>query len=252
MECIVLAGGSPEPGGPLWHATGGRPKVLLDLAGEPMVNWVLRALDGARHIDRIVVAGLESPTGVFDTPVEYLPDHGSLVANAYAAIDRLTPGQPAAYCWGDIPLMQPHMVDRFVETTVDPTLDINAGLVSKADLLARYPGCDDLWLRVREGQFIAADFGLFHPANAPQVRRHLEVLMPQRKSAMRQALYLGVPFLLRFATGRLTMPGLEAHLHRKFGLRCRLRVVDDPELGLDVDNDANLAVCRAALERSAG
>jgi len=253
----VLAGGTPQPGEPLWAATGGAPKALLPLAGRPMIHWVLAALDGAQHIDRVVVAGLDTASAAEaglllagGTSVEYLPDAGSLVANAYAAIARLTPGSPAAYCWSDIPLITADMIDRFIDGTTNPHLDINAGLVPKADLLGRYPGCDDLWLRVREGRFIAADFGLFNPANAERARRHLEVLMPQRKSAARQALYLGVPFLLRFVCGRLTIPALEAHLARRFDLHCHIRVVGDPELGLDVDNDTNLAVCRAALERS--
>jgi hypothetical protein len=129
----------------------------------------------------------------------------------------------------------------------DAELDVNAGLVRKAEIQRRYPGADDLWLRFAEGQFIAADFGVFHPRQAARLRPHLEALAPQRKHAFRQALYVGLPVLVRFALGRLTMAGLERHLERRFGLRCRIGIADDPELGLDVDNPANLAVCREAL-----
>jgi GTP:adenosylcobinamide-phosphate guanylyltransferase len=246
MDCIVLAGGRPGPGEPLWVETRGGPKAMLDLAGRPMIRWVLDALEGSRHLDRIVVVGLDRPLEPAGE-IEYLQDQGSLVANLYAAIARVRADRPAAFCWSDIPLVTSGMLDRFIEATPDPELDVNAGLVPKAALQQRYPGADDLWLRFAEGQFIAADFGLFHPRQAARLRPHVEALAPQRKQAFRQALYVGLPVLVRFVFGRLTMTGLERHLERRFGLRCHVRIAEDPELGLDVDGPAALAICRQAL-----
>lgn len=246
MDCVVLAGGRPGPGDSLWAETQGRPKALIDLAGRPMIRWVLDALAGAKHIDRIIVVGLDDPLDAAGG-IEFLANQGSLVGNLYAGIGQVRADRPAAYCWSDIPLITTSMLDRFIEATPDAELDVNAGLVSKAALKRRYPGADDLWLRFAEGQFIAADFGLFHPRQAARLRPHLEALAPARKHAFRQALYVGLPVLLRFALGRLSMAGLERHLDRRFGLRCHVRMAEDPELGLDVDSAANLAVCRQAL-----
>jgi hypothetical protein len=211
-----------------------------------MIRWVLDALDASRHIDRIIVVGLDRPLEPAGD-IEYLPDQGNLVGNLYAGIGRVRADRPAAYCWSDIPLVTSGMLDRFVDATPDPELDVNAGLVPKAALQQRYPGADDLWLRFEEGQFIAADFGLFHPRQAARLRPHVEALAPQRKQAFRQALYVGLPVLVRFVLGRLTMAGLEHHLERRFGLRCHVRIAEDPELGLDVDGPAALAICRTAL-----
>ena len=246
MDCVVLAGGRPGPGDSLWAETRGRPKALIDLAGRPMIRWVLDALAGSTHIDRIIVVGLDDPIDA-DGDVEFLADQGSLIGNLYAGIGRLGANRPAAYCWSDIPLVTTPMLDRFIEATPDTELDVNAGLVAKTELQQRYPGADDLWLRFAEGRFIAADFGMFHPREAVRLRPHLEALAPQRKHAFRQALYVGLPVLVRFATGRLSMAGLERHLERRFGLRCHVRIADDPELGLDVDNATSLAICRQAL-----
>lgn len=246
MDCVVLAGGRPEPDDPLWSESRGRRKALIDLAGRPMITWVLEALAASAHLDRLIVVGLDGPV---EAPgrVEFVGDAGSLVGNLYAGISRARPDSPAAYCWSDIPLITAPMVDRFIEGTADPGLDVNAGLVPKTVLQQRYPGTDDLWLRLAEGRFIAADFGLFHPRHAARLRPHLERLAPQRKHAFRQALYVGLPLLISFALGRLSMPGLERRLERRFDLRCHVRIADDPELGLDVDGPGNLAVCRRAL-----
>ena len=251
MDCVVLAGGRPGPGDPLWEETRGGPKALLDLAGRPMIRWVLDALEGSRHIDRIIVVGLDGPLDRAGG-IEFLADQGSLISNLYAGVGRLRADRPAAYCWSDIPLITAPILDRFIEATPDPELDVNAGLVAKAAIQRRYPGADDLWLRFAEGRFIAADFGLFHPRQALRLRPHFEALAPQRKQAFRQAFYVGLPVLVRFVLGRLTMAGLERHLERRFGLRCHLRIADDPELGLDVDGPANQAVCRRALAARSG
>lgn len=246
MDCVVLAGGRPGPGDALWAEAQGRPKALIDLAGRPMIRWVLDALAGSTHIDRIIVVGLDGP---IDAPrnVELLPDQGGIIGNLYAGIGALRADRPAVYCWADIPLATAGMLDRFIESVSDAGLDVNAGLVAKAEIQRRYPGAEDLWLRFAEGQYIAADFGLFHPRQAVRLRPHLEALAPQRKHALRQALYVGLPVLVRFALGRLSVAGLERHLERRFELRCRIRIAEDPELGLDVDSPGNLAICRQVL-----
>jgi len=246
MDCLVLAGGRPQPSDPLFDETRGRQKAAIDLAGRPMITWVLDALRHSRHIDRVVLVGLDDDTPVGGRVVR-VPDQGSLTDNLYAGMARLPGTGPAAYCWSDIPLATAPMFDRFIDSVEDPGLDVNAGLVPKADILARYPDASDLWLRFAEGAFIAADFGLFHPRHAARLRPHIAGLAPQRKSAWRQALAVGLPLLVRFASGRLTMPELEQRLVRRYGLRCRIRVAADPELGLDVDGPGNLAVCRRAL-----
>lgn len=248
MECVVLAGGRPRSGEALFAETQGRPKAMLEIGGRPMIAWVLDALQGSHHIDRIIVVGLDEPLAA-SPGVEFHPGEGDIVPNLYAGIRRLSARAPAAYCWSDIPLATSAMIDSYIEATSDPELDVNAGLVPRMRLQGRYPDARDLWLRLAEGDFIAADFGLFNPRHAERLRPHLEILAPQRKSAVRQALHIGIPVLLRYLTRTLSIPRLVRHLEKKFALRCDVRIVDDPELGLDVDGPENLAVCRRARSR---
>jgi len=246
MECVVLAGGRPRQGEGLWAETQGRPKAMLDVGGRPMIAWVLDALQGSRHIDRIIVVGLDEPLDS-SSRAEFYPDEGDIVPNLYAGIARLSVNRPAAYCWSDIPLATSAMIDRYIEATADRELDVNAGLVPRAMLQERYPGARDLWLRLAEGDFVAADFGLFHPQHADRLRPQLEILAPKRKNAVRQAFHVGLPVLLRYVTRTLSIPKLAHHLERRFALRCSVRIVEDPELGLDIDGPENLALCRRAL-----
>lgn len=251
MQCLVLAGGTPRLGEPLYEETRGRAKAELDLGGKPMVQWVLDALAASEVIEGVVLVGL--PTGcpaAFPGLLERLPSQGTLAQNLYAGIDRLLTLEPAvrraAYCWSDIPLATGPMIRRFVERAREtaPDADVVAGLVRREDVEGRYPSVRERWLRVRRERFVAADFGVFDPKGAEAVRRPLETLTDRRKSALRQASAVGVGLMVRYVLGRVSLPGLERTLEKRYGVRPRVLIVDDPELGLDVDGLENLAVCR--------
>lgn len=251
LDCVVLAGGTPRPGEPLYQEAAGGPKALIDVAGRPLAQWVLDALAEARGIGRVLLVG---PPEVADLDyageLEHLPAYGSLVENLYAGIDRLLELAPAAeraaYCWSDIPLATGEMLDLFLAGTVG-WVDVEAGLVERGELEERFPEVREEWLRFREGAFVAADFGVFRPRMAAAVRGHLEALAPDRKSPIRQAWRVGPGLLVSYLTGRLSLRGLEQRIERRYAIRARIQRVADPELGLDVDGAVNLEVCRRRL-----
>lgn len=275
VDCILLAGGRPRESEELFRLTRGGPKAMLPVGGRPMLERVLAALRDSTSVDRVVVVGLLAAGGdaaagdvatdelvrAWRSPqVSFEPDRGSFAANLYAGIARLGdsagtaagvgPGEARRllYCGSDIPLIDAGAIDRFVaHSRAHPRADVVAGLVRRTRLEAAYPGVRDLWLRLREGGFIAADVAVFDPVRAPAVREHLVALAPNRKSAWRQARYVGAGLLLRYATGRLTVPGFEAHVRSRFGIDCRVLSDCEPELGLDVDSVAALELCESAL-----
>jgi len=59
MDVIIPAGGIPRPGNPLYKYTQGKPKAMLDVAGKPMVQWVLDAVSQAKSIEQVAVVGLD-------------------------------------------------------------------------------------------------------------------------------------------------------------------------------------------------
>lgn len=52
MDAIVIAGGIPRPEDPLYAYSHGDSKALIDVAGKPMIQWVLDALGDAKKIGR--------------------------------------------------------------------------------------------------------------------------------------------------------------------------------------------------------
>ena len=60
MDAIIIAGGIPKPEDPLYPYTQGRSKALVEIAGKPLIQWVLDALVDAKTIERIVIVGLDA------------------------------------------------------------------------------------------------------------------------------------------------------------------------------------------------
>jgi NDP-sugar pyrophosphorylase family protein len=92
MDVIVMAGGIPKPDDPLYEYTQGQPKALLDIAGKPMVQWVLDALAEAESIDQVVLISLSEESGLeFTKRITYIPDQGGLLQNVRAGIGKVFP-----------------------------------------------------------------------------------------------------------------------------------------------------------------
>ena len=64
MDAIVMAGGIPQPEDPLYEYTQGEPKALLDIAGKPMIQWVLDAISGSESVERVVLISLPEDTNL--------------------------------------------------------------------------------------------------------------------------------------------------------------------------------------------
>src|SRR5512143_3305794 len=136
MNAIVTAGGIPQPGEPLYEATQGGPKALLDIAGKPMVQWVLDALSGAKNIERVVIVSLSADSGLTCTkPVAYVPNQGGMLQNIRAGIEKVLEMDPQAKhvlaVSSDIPAVTSEMIDWLVKTTMETDHDIYYSVIPK-------------------------------------------------------------------------------------------------------------------------
>ena len=64
MDAIVIAGGIPQPEEPLYPYSHGDSKALIDVAGKPMVQWILEALNDAKSVDNVILIVLSAKNGL--------------------------------------------------------------------------------------------------------------------------------------------------------------------------------------------
>jgi molybdopterin-guanine dinucleotide biosynthesis protein A len=254
MDAVVLAGGVPQKDDLLYTYTQGRPKALIDVAGKPMVQWVLDALTEAPTVGQIVVVGLGDDHGLVSPKVlTFLHDRGSMLGNCLAGIDHIVAGTPQArqilMVSSDIPLLTGAMVETMLALTGDPAVDIYHSLIPRAAMEARFPESRRSYARFADGDFAAGDIHVIAPQIGHSHRELWRALMASRKSVAKQALRLGPTFLARYLSGRLSLPELEARVRRKLGLNVRALEVPHPEMGMDADKPFQLEICRAELTR---
>lgn len=254
IDCILMAGGVPQEEDLLYEYTQGQPKALLDVAGKPMVQWVLDALDGAPSVGDIIVVGLIREDVLTSPKISrYLPDQGSMLKNILGGIDLVLERTPAArhvlVSSSDIPLLTGAMVERLLAQCADPAVDIYHSIVAREKMEQRFPGSRRSYVHFSDGDFAAGDIHVVAPYIGHKHRDLWEDLLASRKNALKQAARLGPAFFVKLMARRLSLAELERLALKKFGLNVRALAVDDAEMGMDADKPFQLEICRRELAR---
>ena len=82
FDAVIVAGYDRHKIDALTEQSGEPHKVLIKIAGKPMIWYIVNALAHSQSVKRIVIVGLGLEDGVeFGHPVHYLPDQGGMFDN---------------------------------------------------------------------------------------------------------------------------------------------------------------------------
>ncbi len=247
LDVVLAAGGTPAPGDRLFPLTQGRPKALVPLAGQPLAQWVLTALDQAETVRQVVVVGPAAPTALYARKlVGFIPDQGDLLANLHAGAAHLRQLDPTAThalaVSADIPAITGPMVDWFVRACLPLHAEAYAALVPAALMERTFPNARRTYVRFREGAFCGADLAVLS-LNLGQAAHPLwPALIAARKSYVQQARLIGLGLAWKILTGQATLAEAEARISTKLGVRGQILVSPYAALGMDVDKPHHHAV----------
>lgn len=254
MDAIVTAGGIPQPNDPLYSFSQGEAKALIDVAGKPMIQWVLDALGEARHVDNVIIVGLSPKSHLqCKKPLHYLPNQGKMLANLVAGIEKSLELNPQAQyvliVSSDIPTIQPHMVDWLIETCMQTQDDLYYGICPREVMERRFPGSKRTYTRLKDMEVCGADMNIVHVRMA---REHLDVweaLIANRKNPLAQARVLGLDTFFLLLTRRITLDEAVQRFSQRVGVKGRAIVWQYAEPCMDVDKPYQLELVRADLTR---
>lgn len=254
MDAIVFAGGIPQPNEPLYAYSGGEPKALIDVAGKPMVQWVLDALSQARSIDRVVIIGLTQRARLrCSKPLTYMPGEGRLLENVKAGTAKVLELNPKAkyvlLVSSDTPAIKGEMVDWIVNTCMQTKDDLYYNVVRREVMEKRFPESKRTYTKLKDMQVCGGDSNMVRAAIVNENSEFWSKLLDARKSPPQQALLLGPDVLVRLLFRQLTADDVIQRVAARLGLKGRALVCPYPEVGMDVDKPHQLELLRADLAR---
>ena len=254
MDAILTAGGIPQPDDPLYTYSHGDSKALIDIAGKPMIQWVLDALGDAQHVDNVIVIGLSPKSGVIcKKPMHFVSNQGRMLANVVAGVNKSLElnkkNQYVLVVSSDIPTLKPEMVDWLVETCMETRDDIYYGVCKREVMEARFPNSKRTYTRLKDMDICGADMNISHVRMATEHLDMWESLIGTRKSPLRQAGIIGFGTLFRVLTRSIGLEELVENVCARIGIKGRAVQWSYAEACMDVDKPHQLELMREDLAK---
>jgi molybdopterin-guanine dinucleotide biosynthesis protein A len=240
MDAVVLAGGKPDKSDPLYNLSGDQPKSLVNIAGKPMVQWVLDALSGSKRINTVVVIGLkENSSLTCSKPLVYVDDSGSLIGNLQLGAAHLLNLHPqeshVVSLSADIPAVTAQIIDHMVEIYSRFEFDIYYSIVSRQVMEARFRGSKRTYLKAKGIEVCGGDVNCYSKAAALDPNGLWTDLIAARKNPLKQAAIIGLDTFVLLALRLLSLEKAVERVCRKMGITGKTILTPYAEIAMDVD-----------------
>jgi GTP:adenosylcobinamide-phosphate guanylyltransferase len=255
MDAILTAGGIPLPEEPLYPATLGQSKALLDVAGKPMIQWVLDALSAAKTVDNIIIVGLTEKMGLkCGKKMYFVSNQGKMVENLQAGARKVKEVNPEAshvlMVSSDIPGISGEMVDWVVNTDMQTDLDVYYHLIQREVMEKRYPDCKRTWTHLKGLEVCGGDMNVGRLSLLLTEDTDIwHKITDARKSPLKQAALVGFDTAFLLLTGQLTLEKAEANIMKRLNITGKAIVCPFAEVGMDVDKLFQLEIMREDLKK---
>jgi GTP:adenosylcobinamide-phosphate guanylyltransferase len=255
MDVIITAGGIPRPEEPLFPATQGRPKAMVDIAGKPMIQWLLDALSAARSVDNIIVVGLTEKSGLkCAKKIFYVPNQGKMVENLQAGADKALEinkkARQVLLASSDIPGVTAEMVDWLTGVTAQTDEDIYYTIIPRDVMEKRYPGSKRTFTKLKDMEVCGGDLNVARVTFLLGGNKPVwDKITDARKSPLKQAALVGFDTALLLLTGQLTLDRAVETITTRLHVTGRAIVSPYAEIGMDVDKPHQLAMMRADIQK---
>ena len=256
IDVIITAGGVPTPEDSLYPYTGGRSKALIDVAGKPMVQWVLDAVGSVNFVENVVVIGLESKDAIgCQKPMVFVPDNGSMLDNIRAGVNKVMELNPSTeyviLVSSDIPSITGEMIEWVKDNTKEEEADISYCVIPRQVMESRFPDSNRSFVRFKDLEICGGDIIVFRAEVAYGRDMIWNRLISARKSALKQVSMIGFDLLLLMALRRLTLEEAIKRVSNRLGLTGKALLSPYAEIGMDIDKSHQLEILRADLLKRA-
>lgn len=254
IDALLPTGGVPRPNDPMYALTNGHPKALLEIAGQPMVQWVLDALSKSETVRSVTMIGLDPVAAKLrcDKPLHHVPAQGALIQNLLAgarfASEKYPDAKYGLLVSADIPTVTPQALDWIATTAMQTQADGCYTLIRREDMERRFPSAKRTYFHIKEGAFAAGDVNVVATHIANHLPKQIQGLIEARKNLFRQASIIGLDLLIPFAFRQIGLERGSRLIAQRLGINGRALVCPYPEVGMDVDKPVQYELLKRELE----
>lgn len=254
----IILSGDRGPSEPLNLAAGVCCKALVPVGGRAMLLRVLDTLSACGSIGNQIVAGLSDAALSANRELQQRLEHSSLrrtpraagpSAAAATAAQTVPASDPILITTADHALLQPEVVEHFLDAAAATDLDVVAAVIRYPEFQRAHPQVRKTVMRFSDDHYCGCNlFALLTPAG----RRILDTwqqVEAQRKTPWKTVGLLGWGAILRFLSGRLSLPQATTRLSQRLGIKVGVVVLPTPDAAIDVDNVADWQFVEALLAR---
>jgi CTP:molybdopterin cytidylyltransferase MocA len=240
LNAIITAGGIPTEDESLYKYSLGESKALIDLGGKPMVQWIVDALDGSKHVNQIVIVGIDERAGLKSTkPLHYVDNQGGMLTNLKAGSDKAVSLNPEhehiLLVSSDIPSLTTEIVNSVVETTFDSDYDMYYNVIEKSVMEKRFPGSARTFTKLKGLEVCGSDINVIKSWTIVAKEGLWTKLSEVRKSVLKQALLVGLDTMLLLLFRLLDLESAGKQASKKLGINVKLMLSPYAEIAMDVD-----------------
>ena len=245
-DVIVLAG-DRGPDDPLAQQADVAGKVLVPLAGQPLLSHVMQAVKAWASYRKVAVVCKASDAyhAAADVGIEYerVEPAAGPAASLSTAFAVISQDRPVLVLTGDHPLLE----DCWLQPLLDAMQQTDApdalvGVVDYAQVMRRFPHNRRTRYRFADMSVCGTNIFLLTTPGGRKLANIWRSFERDRKQPWRIVARLGWWNLLRYLSGRLTLVQAFALLSQRFGLRVQPVLLPYPEAAVDVDSAADLAL----------
>lgn len=250
ISAIVLAGSNND--GFLKECSDVSNEALIQIGNQVMVEYVVKALEDAKGIQRIIVVGpKEELDKLYHERAHIFTVEGgnSIIKSLLQGINVLEEGvdQKVLVVTADIPLITGQIIDDFIEQCGNRDLDVIYPIVPKELNEERFPGVKRTYAKLKEGVFTGGNILLINPGIVARCATLAEKIISLRKSPLKLVEFIGLSYILKYSLGALSIAAAEKRVSHIFGIKARALIVSHPEIGVDVDKPSDLELANKLL-----
>ncbi|CUH95468.1 hypothetical protein P22_1539 [Propionispora sp. 2/2-37] len=246
-DAIVLAGGKTCRA--LREMSSETYEALIEIAGKPMIYYIVNALAGCRDIGRIFLLG----------PVEELshckfPVQPVIAAAGQSIMDTIANGMSlldhtdkVLVVTADIPFLTAAAIEDFLGKCAGQEADFYYPIISREISSQSYPKARRTYVRLQEGTFTGGNVFLVNPRIVPQCLKKANHIIARRKNPLRLCGLLGWTFVFRFLCGNLSLDIIQRRASEILGIQGAVIYSRYAEIGMDVDKPGELTLARSKM-----